>query len=99
MVSWNRVNITPDLTYYLVFTSSNSQLQLGGSNTNTYSRGQAFINPGYQSYPQYDFAFQTFAATAVPEPSSIGLIGLGICGVGVGVRVARRRRATACIPR
>jgi PEP-CTERM motif len=79
-VSWNEVFITPDTTYYLVFTSTDNTLGVGGDVNNPYSRGQVYANSGFRSFPDYDYTFQTFAQ-AVPEPSGLMLMALGLTGI------------------
>jgi len=82
-VSWDAVNIAPDTTFFLVFTSATDTLGIAGSTDNPYDRGQVFANPGFQSFPTFDYTFRTFA---VPAPASVALLGMG------GLIVGRRRR-------
>lgn len=82
------ISVVPDTTLYLVFSSSNSSLGLSGSTSNPYSRGQVFAT-AYDSFPSYDYTFETFAE--VPEPSSLALFGIGACVAGGGAALRRRR--------
>lgn len=82
-VDWAPYAITPETTYYLVFTG-NSTLGITGNVDNPYSRGQVYANSGFSSYPDFDYGFRTW--TMVPAPSSLALMGLG------GIAFARRRR-------
>ena len=83
---------------------SNSHLALSNNNigngvtiSSRYVRTN-FPNGGF-NFPNLDFGSQAIRATlstdsvsAVPEPSSLALFGIGACLAGVGV--ARRRRKT-----
>ena len=82
-VDWAPFSITPETTYYLVFTG-NTSLGIAGSVNNPYPRGQVYANPGFGSFPSFDYAFRTW--TLIPAPSSLALMGLG------GIAIARRRR-------
>jgi hypothetical protein len=63
----------------------------GPLNSSTYAGGRGIVNGAAQA--NFDFAFREGVLTAVPEPTSIVLCGLGLAGVGlVGWR---RRVATA----
>jgi hypothetical protein len=86
-VFWTPVSVVPNTTYYLVFTT-NQAMGIAGDTTNPYSRGQVYANPGYEAFPQYDYAFRTYADDAsVPEPSSFLLLAAGIAGL-----IALKRR-------
>ena len=52
--------ITPNTTYYLVF-SGNSTLAIEGDTNNPYPNGQVYANPGYGSFPTFDYTFRTFS--------------------------------------
>ena len=58
-VMWTPVPCTPATTYYLVFTG-NSTLGIAGDPDNPYPNGHVFVNPGYQPFPDYDYAFRTY---------------------------------------
>lgn len=57
-VFWQPVNVTPGITYYLVF-SGNDTLVIAGDTTNPYPRGQVYANPGFIPYP-FDYTFRTY---------------------------------------
>lgn len=87
------ISVIPNTTLYLVFLSSNLGLGLSGSVNNPYPRGNVFANSGFESFPTFDYTFETLAdngSSAVPEPTSIMLVGVGACLIwGFG----RSRRA------
>ena len=84
VVHWSAVDVIPNTTYYLVFTSTNEDMTVGGDDPGTYPRGNTFANPGYESFPTLDYAFETFA---VPEPGSLALGGFGLaCLAGLALR-------------
>jgi len=58
-VFWGLVPISPATTYYLVFTG-NTTLGIAGDTANPYAFGQVYANPGYQSWPSFDYAFRTY---------------------------------------
>lgn len=89
-VFWTPVAITPDSTYFLVFEEDRGAYGLAGSTGNPYSRGQAYANGGYVPYPEFDYAFRTYAdvsprddTPAVPAPGALGILGLGLLGLGL----------------
>ena len=95
MATWSPLITNFGQTYYLVFSSSNSTFGLAGSAENPYSLGQAFGN-NYTSFPQFDFAFRTFAEiNATPEPSSLALTGAVVAGITIAAMRKRRRSAIA----
>ncbi len=77
-VFWSPVAVTPDTTYYLVFTSSGTSMGIAGDTNNPYSRGQTYANAGFQSFPAFDYTFRTYSDDAgagqVPEPGSLLLV-------------------------
>ena len=79
---WSVVSITPETTYYLVFTSTDPMTGLGGDWSNPYPRGHVFANSGYQPYADLDYAFRTYR---IPEPATLSLLALG------GLALLRRR--------
>ncbi|HZZ79126.1 MAG TPA: PEP-CTERM sorting domain-containing protein [Gemmataceae bacterium] len=89
------IPITPNTTYFLVFTSTNSSMGLAGDVSNPYPLGNVYANPGYQSFTGFDYTFQTFAddstAAAVPEPAS--LVAFIVLALGGGFYSMRRRTA------
>lgn len=93
-VKWDPVAIQAEKTYYLVFSASGLETYFAGDYTNTYTRGNSYAN-NYKSYPEFDYAFRTYAettVTAVPEAQTYAMMlgGLGLLGA-----VARRRQPRA----
>ena len=85
---WSPVGVVPDTTYYLVFTSTAVVGGIAGDTSNPYSRGQVYANAGYQGFPNFDYAFRTYAEDGgVPEPSTFALL-----ATGFAVLAALKRR-------
>jgi hypothetical protein len=80
-VYWSPVGVVSDTTLFLVFTSTDNNMAIGGSTSNPYSRGQAYANAGYGSFPNYDYTFRTYrddAFATIPAPGALLLGGLGV---------------------
>lgn len=102
-VFWSPVPITPNVTFYLVF-SGNTTLGIAGDTSDPYAAGQVYANSGFGSFPSFDYAFRTYYeddmgnggngvpgdVAAVPEPTVIGLLALGLLGIAFA---GRRQRA------
>jgi len=58
-VFWTAFTITPGTTYYLVFTG-NTTLGIAGDTSNPYPFGMVYANPGFSSFPSFDYAFRTY---------------------------------------
>lgn len=67
-VSWACVDVTAGATYYLVFSSPVSMCY-GGDLYNGYPYGQMYANPGFGSFPNYDYTFRTFNCCSGGGPS------------------------------
>ncbi len=74
-VHWSPVGISDNVTYYLVFTSNTNTMGLAGSVNNPYPYGNVYANAGYMPFPSFDYAFKTYA---VPEPTALALLGVGL---------------------
>jgi hypothetical protein len=72
---WNPVAVTPNTTYFLVFTGDPT-LGIAGD-VNPYSRGQAYANAGFQPLPLFDYTFRTYydnAFAGVPDHGPAALL-------------------------
>lgn len=72
-VTWPSVSVTPGVTYYLVFTSSNNAQGITGDINNGYPSGQVYANAGYGSFPTFDYTFKEFSCGGGGCPSNIVL--------------------------
>jgi hypothetical protein len=66
-VSWPPMPVTPNATYYLVFTG-NTSLGISGDISNPYPNGQVYANPGYGPFPSFDYTFRTYSGQALCPP-------------------------------
>lgn len=82
-VYWSPVTVTPDTTYYLVFTG-NTTLGVAGDIGNPYSRGHTYANSGFTPFSNFDYTFRTY--TMIPAPGAAAMLGLA------GLVAGRRRR-------
>ncbi|MYM65607.1 PEP-CTERM sorting domain-containing protein [Pseudoduganella sp. FT55W] len=84
---WTPVQATAGKTYFLVFTSDIPYFILNGSD-DVYKFGMAYAND-YAAFPQYDYAFRTYAGPAappVPEPATVAMLLAGLSAL-----ILRRR--------
>lgn len=110
-VYWTAVPVTPNKTYYLVFTEAyQTNYGIAGDFTNPYGGGIAYANTGYSSLPALDYAFRTYSDPSYvpPTPPTPPVTGdaravpepatwaLMILGFGAAGGALRRRRAVAC---
>lgn len=58
-VFWPAVPVTPGTTYILVF-STTATMCYAGDTTNQYPFGQVYANPGFGSFPNFDYTFRTY---------------------------------------
>lgn len=106
-VLWSPIAITAGQTYFLVISSDNQQLGIGGTMSDTYAAGNIFANASSEAF-DFDFAFRTYADVAskgalngpqqivmlpVPEPSTYGLIGAATLALMIGYRRFKARAA------
>lgn len=62
-VTWTPVAIQANTTYYLHF-HGNSTLGISGDVNNPYPFGQVYANPGFGSFPSFDYTFRTTSGAA-----------------------------------
>lgn len=79
-VFWSAVNINLNTTYYLVF-DGNTTLGISGDVNNPYPHGQVYANPGFGSFPNFDYTFRTYSSQQ--SDPTIRLVGdcPGVVGV------------------
>ena len=93
-VFWGAVAITPNSTYYLVFTTNDNSMGIAGDTNNGYAFGEVYANAGYGAFTQFDYTFRTYQDpnfNVAPEPASMTLLGTGLLAVG-GIVTRRRRK-------
>ena len=82
-----------------LFLSSNGQYYLGGINTFTQGSGLGLFGDqggGIPLYPYLDWIGSTAGVAAVPEPTTISLLGIGLVVFAVGsIRRRRKQRKAA----
>ncbi len=93
-VFWTPFSVTPGTTMYLVFTEATYPYLMGvaGDLYNPYPHGQTYANTGYESFPDFDYAFRTYAESnnTVPEPGTMLLFASGLLGlVGIKRRIEK----------
>jgi len=98
-VFWPQVSVTPGQTYYLVFTG-NTSLAIAGDTNDPYPLGQTYANPGFGSFPLFDYAFRTWAADQPAPARTAPVVGFGGLLLAVAMLAAigtiGLRRRTYC---
>lgn len=93
---WPVANVLSGNTYYLVFTYSgnNPNLGISGDTNNPYSGCQVYANAGFGSFPNFDYTFEVFGSSPPPIPtiSQWGLMVLGLIVLIFGVVAIRQRK-------
>jgi hypothetical protein len=93
-VFWSPVTVVPDTSLFLVFTSTDLLMAIGGDTNNPYPHGQVYAGTGFDGsgFANYDYTFRTYyddAFVAVPAPGELLLAGIGVTLAGW----ARTRRS------
>lgn len=86
---WSPAALISGNTYYMVF-ASNANLVAAYTPSASYAAGNAIYGGDSTTWRGYDLAFRTYSdnGASVPEPMTLGLIGLGLLGLGLSRRKA-----------
>jgi len=87
---WSPAALISGNTYYMVIASQQQYLVAGFTSSASYGLGNAIFAGNATAWSNYDLAFRTYSDNAanVPEPMTLGLIGLGLLGLGLSRRKA-----------
>jgi hypothetical protein len=92
-VFWAPVAVSPGVTYFLTFEAPGVLYDVKGRLADVYPNGHAYANAGYQSFPNFDFAFRTYY-DPVPEPMAWSLLVAGLASLST-TRLVRRPKDAA----
>jgi hypothetical protein len=90
--------ITPGKSLIFGYTSAETPAQITGPSS-FFSHPPEATSYVYIAAPETDPGFKfTVTAAAVPEPSSLFLVGLAVGGIGIRVWTRRRNQSAAAVP-
>lgn len=87
---WSPAAVTTGTQYYMVIDSEQDYLVASYSDLASYAGGNALYGGDPTTYFEYDLAFRTYAdngaTNELPEPTTLGLFGLGLMGLAFSRR-------------